>query len=226
MTNKPKPIKAILFDAYGTLLDVHSIAQLAETFFPTQGLAISQLLREKQIEYSRLRSMANQYKPFWEITRDALRFSCAAKGLQLSAEQELSLMNQYARLTAFPENVAALEALKTRGLTLGVLTNGNSTMIDSSLKNAAMSTYFDHVLTSEGVKKFKPDPAIYALGPAALHMGANEILFVSSNAWDACAAQWFGYQAFWINRSGAVLEMLDVEPAYRGTQLTDILGIL
>ena len=223
---KPPPIKAILFDAYGTLLDVHSVASLAETLFPMQGLALSLLLREKQIEYSRLRSMANQYKPFWEITRDALRFACAAKGLSLGAEKEQRLMDQYAHLTAFPENLKALQALKARGLPMGVLTNGNQTMISSSLNNAAMSPYFDHVLTSETVKKFKPDPAIYALGPQALNIPAAQILFVSSNAWDACAAQWFGYQAFWINRAQATLEVLDIEPSYRGTQLTDILDIL
>ena len=220
------PIKAILFDAYGTLLDVYSVANLAEELFPTQGTALSLLLREKQIEYSRLRSMANQYKPFWDITRDALRFACAAKGLDLRTEQEQRLMNQYACLTAFPENLEALQALKERGLPMGVLTNGNQAMINSSLSNAAMSQYFDHVLTSETVQKFKPDPAIYALGPKALNAPAAQILFVSSNAWDACAAQWYGYQAFWINRAQASLEMLDIEPSFRGKLLTDVLDVL
>lgn len=223
---KKAPIKAVLFDAYGTLLDVYSVADLAETLFPTHGIAIAQLLREKQIDYSRLRSMAGQYKPFWDITRDALRFACTAKGLHLGVEQEQRLMNQYARLTAFPENLQVLQALKERGVPMGVLTNGNREMIASSLHNAAMHTYFDHVLTSETVKKFKPDPLIYELGPQALKLPAEQILFVSSNAWDACAAQWFGYQAFWINRTGAALEVLDIEPTYRGSLLNDILQIL
>ena len=224
ITHPPSTVKAILFDAYGTLLDVHSIAQLADEIFPSQGAALSALLREKQIEYSRLRSMAGQYKSFWDITRDALHFACAVKGLDLSAANADRLMSQYAKLTPFPENIAVLKQLKALGLPLGVLTNGNKSMIDAALVNAQMQTYFDHVLSSESIQKFKPDPAIYQLGPNALNLPVSQIMFVSSNAWDACAAQWFGYQAFWINRANAMLERLDIEPAMQGKSLEDILA--
>lgn len=218
-------IKAILFDAYGTLLDIHSIAQCADEIFPSQGVAISALLREKQIEYSRLRSMAGQYKSFWDITRDALQFTCASKGLALTQANANRLMSQYAKLAPFNENIAVLKQLKAIGLPLGVLTNGNKSMIDAALSNAQMQSYFDHVLSSESVQKFKPDPAIYALGPDALKLPVAQILFVSSNAWDACAAQWFGYQAFWINRAQVTIDQLDVVPARQGKTLEDVLAV-
>src|SRR5690606_29575581 len=111
-TSSATPIRAVVFDAYGTLFDVHSVASLAEQLFPGKGDALSQLWRQKQLEYSWLRAMSARYKPFWEITRDALRFAAARLSLPLAAEAEARLMNQYASLSAFPENLAALRGLK------------------------------------------------------------------------------------------------------------------
>jgi 2-haloacid dehalogenase len=217
--------RAVVFDAYGTLFDVHSVASLAEQLWAGRGDALSQAWRAKQLEYSWLRAMSGRYKPFWDITRDALRHAAARLGLALDAERETRLMNQYASLSSFPENLDALRALKAAGLPLGILTNGNREMIDVSIRSAGMTGLFDHVLTSCAVGTFKTRDEIYALGPAAFGCPARRILFVSSNGWDAVASRWYGYTSFWIDRAGAPPERLDTEPDHVGRLLTDVVAV-
>jgi 2-haloacid dehalogenase len=217
-------IRAVVFDAYGTLFDVHSVLSLAEQMYPGQGEALSQSWRQKQLEYSWLRTMSRRYKPFWEITRDALGHAAARLGLTMDAAAETRLMNQYASLSAFPENLDALRALKAAGLPLGILTNGNRDMIDVSIRSAGMSGLFDHVLSSQQVEAFKTADTLYALGPAAFGCRARQILFVSSNCWDAIGARWYGYTSFWINRAGAPIDRLDTEPDHTGRLLTDVVA--
>lgn len=223
--SSPAPIRAVVFDAYGTLFDVHSVASLAEQLFPGKGDALSQLWRQKQLEYSWLRAMSGRYKPFWDVTRDALRFAAARLALGLAPELEVRLMNQYASLSAFPENLQALRALKAAGLPLGILSNGNREMIEVSVRSAGMNGLFDHLLSSQDVETFKTSAPIYALAPSAFGCRAREILFVSSNCWDAIGARWYGYTSFWVNRAGAPLEQLDAEPDHTGSLLTDVLAV-
>ncbi|MBX3613514.1 MAG: haloacid dehalogenase type II [Burkholderiaceae bacterium] len=223
--SSPAPIRAVVFDAYGTLFDVHSVASLAEQLFPGKGDALSQLWRQKQLEYSWLRAMSGRYKPFWDVTRDALRFAAARLALRLAPELEVRLMNQYASLSAFPENLDALRALRAAGLPLGILSNGNREMIEVSVRSAGMTGLFEHLLSSQDVETFKTSAPIYALAPAAFGCRAREILFVSSNCWDAIGARWYGYASFWVNRSGAPLEQLDTEPDHTGSLLTDVLAV-
>jgi 2-haloacid dehalogenase len=220
----PPAIRAVVFDAYGTLFDVHSVSSLAEQLYPGCGDALSQLWRQKQLEYSWLRTMSRRYKPFWEITRDALRHAAARLGLALDAASETRLMNQYASLSAFPENLEALRALKAAGLPLGILTNGNRDMIDVSVRSAGMTGLFDHVLSSQQVEAFKTTDRLYALAPEAFGCRARQILFVSSNCWDAIGATWYGYTSFWINRAGAPIEQLDTEPDHTGSLLTEVVA--
>ena len=219
------PLRGVVFDAYGTLFDVHSVASLAEQLFPGRGDALSQLWRQKQLEYSWLRSLSRRYKPFWDITRDALRFAAARLALPLAPGLEVRLMNQYASLSAFPENLPALRELKAAGLPLGILSNGNREMIEVSVRRAGMSGLFEHLLSSQSVETFKTADDLYALAPAAFGCRAREILFVSSNCWDAIGARWYGYTSFWINRAGAPLEQLDTEPDYTGNLLTDVVAV-
>jgi 2-haloacid dehalogenase len=219
------PFRAVVFDAYGTLFDVHSVASLAEQLFPGKGDALSQLWRQKQLEYSWLRAMSRRYKPFWEVTRDGLRFAAMRLGLQTTPEAEARLMNQYASLSAFPENLQALRAMREAGLPLGILTNGNREMIEVSVRSSGMTGLFDHLLSSESVQTFKTTEPIYALAPAAFGCAAREILFVSSNCWDAIGARWYGYTSFWINRTGVPLDQLDTEPHHVGSLLTDVLAV-
>ena len=219
------PFRAVVFDAYGTLFDVHSVATLAEQLWPGRGDALSQLWRSKQLEYSWLRAMSGRYKPFSEVTRDALRHAGARLGLALDPATETRLMNQYASLSAFPENLAALHALKAAGMPLGLLSNGNRDMLDVSIRSAGMVDLFDHVLSSSEVDTFKTLDRLYALGPQAFGCRARQILFVSANGWDAIAAHWYGYTSFWINRSGAPPEQLDTEPDHTGRLLTDVVEL-
>jgi len=219
-----RSIRAVVFDAYGTLFDVHSVASLAEQLFPGRGEALSLLWRQKQLEYSWLRALSGRYKPFWDITGDALRYACARLALPLDAATEARLMNQYASLSSFPENLDALRALKAAGLPLGILTNGNREMIDVALRSAGMTGLFDHVLSSEQVGTFKTSDAMYALAPAAFGCRPRQILFVSANGWDAIGARWYGFTSFWINRTGMPIEQLDTEPDHTGHLLGDVLA--
>lgn len=215
-------IRAVAFDAYGTLFDVHSVASLAEQLFPGRGSELSQLWRQKQLEYSWLRTLSGRYAPFGAITRDALRFSVRRLGLALGEAEEDRLMKQYASLSAFPENLAALRSLRDTGLPLAILTNGDPDMVAISVRSAGMQGLFDHVLSAHDVGCFKTRHEVYALAPAAFGCDAARILFVSSNAWDAIAATWFGFQTFWVNRSGAPLDELGTAPSASGHRLTDV----
>ena len=216
--------RAVLFDAYGTLFDVYSVSLLAEQLFPGFGERLSVLWRDKQIDYTRLTSMSGQYRPFWDLTRAGLRFAAQRLGLALDATSEDRLMNQYRHLSSFPENREVLAELKARGIPAGILSNGDPEMLGVAVKSAGFSGLLTHVLSVHPLRKFKTDPAAYALGPQAMNLPAKDILFVSSNGWDAIGATWFGYTTLWVNRAGLPLEQLDTEPTRTGSSLRDVLG--
>jgi 2-haloacid dehalogenase len=220
--------RAVLFDAYGTLFDVYSVALLAEQLFPGFGERLSLLWRDKQIDYTRLVSMASphgeHYRPFWELTRAGLRFAAQRLNLTLDTMAEDRLMNQYRHLSAFPENREVLHTLKQRGIPAGILSNGDPEMLGAAVKSAGFSGLLAHVLSVHPLRKYKPDPAVYALGPQAFVMPAKDILFVSSNGWDVIGATWFGHTTLWVNRGDAPLEALDTPPTRTGTSLRDVLG--
>jgi len=221
-------IRAVIFDAYGTLFDVYSVTARAEQLFPGKGEALALLWRDRQIDYSRIRSLAApdgaRYKPFWALTVDALRYAAERLGLALDEAAEAQLLREYTCLSAFPENLGALKRMRAAGLPLGILSNGNPQMLDISVKSAGMQGLFDHVLSVEAVRIYKNAPAAYALAPTAFGLPAQEMLFVSSNGWDACGATWFGYNTFWINRAGHPAERLDVSPSGTGHDMNDLLA--
>jgi 2-haloacid dehalogenase len=219
-------IQAIAFDAYGTLFDVYSIAALADKLFPGKGAALAELWRDKQIEYTRLRTMCSMYKPFWEVTQDALVFSCKKLSLNLDPDAQNRLMGQYAKLQAFPENLNVLQRLKDKNLKLAILSNGNPEMLEAVVKAAGMQDVFNHLLSVDTVRKFKTAPEAYQLGPDMFGIPANRILLVSSNCWDVCGAAWFGYTTFWVNRNAAPLEELGVTPNGTGRTLNDVLAFV
>ena len=223
MERQPAAPRAVVFDAYGTLFDVYSVALLAEQLFPGHGEKLAVLWRDKQIEYTRLVSMSGQYRPFWDLTRAGLRFAAERLGLALERGTEERLMNQYRHLSAFPENREVLHALKERGVTTGILSNGDPEMLGVAVKSAGFSGLLDHVLSVHATRKYKTDPAAYAIGPHALGLPPRDILFVSSNGWDAIGATWYGFTTLWVNRSGAPLEQLDKSPSRTGSSLRDVL---
>jgi 2-haloacid dehalogenase len=156
----PGSIRACVFDAYGTLFDVHSVAALAEELFPGQGDAVSQLWRTKQIEYTWLRTMAgpDAYRTFWEVTEDGLVFTARRLGLELTPEKRRALMGQYLRLDAFPENLEALRKLKGMGLRLAILSNGNPPMLEAAVRSAGMEGLFEALLSVDRLRRFKTVP--------------------------------------------------------------------
>lgn len=221
--------KAVLFDAYGTLFDVFSVGLLAEQLFPTHGQALSLLWRDKQIEYSRLVTSSNDgahYQPFWDLTRAGLRYACLRLGLDLTAAAEERLMNQYRHLSAFPENRSVLQALKDRGIVTGILSNGDPAMLEVAVKSAGLDGLLDHVISVDGIRKYKTHPAAYALGEQATGLKAHQIAFVSCNSWDALAATWYGYRTLWVNRYKLPFETLGTLPIHSGNSLRDVLTLL
>jgi 2-haloacid dehalogenase len=215
--------RAVLFDAYGTLFDVYSIAAAAERSFPGHGERVAVLWRDKQIEYTRLTSMSGRPRSFRECTLAGLRFAARRFGLALDAEGERELMSGYERLALFPENRAVLVELRRRGVRAGILSNGDRDMLAAAVASADIAALVDPVLSVEGTGRFKTDPETYALGTRALGLDAADVLFVSSNCWDAIGATWFGYTTLWINRFGLPLDELDTTPSRIGTRLDDVL---
>jgi 2-haloacid dehalogenase len=220
----PAPLRAVLFDAYGTLFDVYSIGAAAERLFPDAGERLGILWRDKQIEYTRLASMSGKRRSFRDCTRAGLRFAAKRLGLTLGSAAEDELMACYDRLEPFAENRAVLEELKRRGIRAGILSNGDPDMLEAVVGNAGFAALLDPVLSVEGTGRFKTDPATYALGTAAFGLAAHEVLFVSSNCWDAIGATWFGYTTLWINRFSLPLDELGAAPTRTGTNLADVLA--
>lgn len=215
--------RAVLFDAYGTLFDVYSVGLTAEQLFPGVGSRLAQVWRDKQIDYTRLVSMSGTYRPFWDLTRAALRMSADLLGLALTPDAEDRLMNQYRHLSAFPENHEVLQALKSRGVRAGILSNGDPDMLAVAVKSAGLGDWLDPVLSVHATRRYKTDPAAYQVGVDALRLPPREILFVSSNGWDAIGATWFGFTTLWVNRAQAPLEQLGTAPSRTGHSLRDVL---
>ena len=218
------PLRAVLFDAYGTLFDVYSIGLAAERRFPGFGERLALVWRDKQIEYTRLSSMSGRPRSFSDCTRAGLRFAAHALALALDAAGEDELMACYDRLDPFPENRGVLEALRAAGVRTGLLSNGDPEMLAAVVGHAGFADLLDPVLSVEGTGRFKTDPATYALGTDALKLPAAEVLFVSSNCWDAIGATWFGYTTLWVNRFGLPLDELGAAPTRTGTSLADVLS--
>ena len=223
-TPEPAP-RAVLFDAYGTLFDVYSVGVAADALFPGHGERLGILWRDKQIEYTRLVSMSGRRRSFLDCTRGGLRFAAERLGLSLDASAEDALMSSYERLEPFPENRGVFETLKQRGIRAGVLSNGDPAMLAAVVDHAGFSGLIDPLLSVESTGRFKTDPATYALGTAAFGLPAADILFVSSNCWDAIGATWFGYTTLWINRFGLPLDDLGTSPTHLGTTLADVLSL-
>lgn len=232
------PARAVLFDAYGTLFDVYSVTELAEHLFPGQGQALSQLWRDKQIEYTRLVTTSNHgahYQPFGELTRAALIYAIkkitdnaidtGAKGqflIDFEPQIEL-LLAQYQHLDAFPENLGVLQQLKSRGIPVGILSNGDATMLHAAVHSAGFDGLLNHVISVDAVRKYKTHPDAYALGEQITGLRAGEIVFVSANAWDALGATWYGYQTLWVNRYRLPFEELGTQPQRTGADLRAVL---
>lgn len=217
-------LRSLVFDAYGTLFDVHSVVALGEKMFPGRGSALSQLWRTKQLEYTWQRSLMARYEDFAVVTRAALDYACRSLKLDCSAVNADALMEGYLHLVPFPEAREALESLAP--VPLAILSNGCPAMLEPLVRNAGLADLFAEVMSVDSLKIYKPDPRVYAMASAKLGAEPSAIGFVSSNFWDVSGAGHFGFQSFWINRSGALADALGYTPRAKLTRLTELSGLL
>jgi len=209
-------IKACVFDAYGTLFDVHSAVAAQRQRLGEQADAISATWRGKQLEYTWLRSLMGRHADFWEVTGEALDFALECHGLDIQTATQSglreALMHAYLQLSPYPEVNATLATLHDRGFRLAILSNGSPTMLKAAVENAGLQATFETVLSVESVGVYKPDPRVYQLAIDQLALPREQILFLSSNGWDVAGAKCFGFRTFWINRAGAPLDRLGNAP--------------
>jgi len=213
------PIRGYVFDAYGTLFDVHSVIDAGRAI-TSDPAALSALWRQKQLEYTWLRALMGRYEDFWAVTEAALRHSVRRLGLRADDGQLARLMEAYLSLPCFAEVPAALERLA--GRPRAILSNGSPRMLAAAVTASGLERHLQHVLSVDAVKTYKPSPAVYALAPRALGIPAAELLFISSNAWDIAGAKSFGYQVAWCNRTGAPAEELGAAPDLVITRLDEL----
>ena len=214
MSTPPKAIRAVVFDAYGTLFNVHSVVETCEMLFPGKGNALSQLWRSKQLEYSWLRSLMGCYVDFSQITRESLQFACESLGLPFSDMALARLDAAYRALALFDDTLPVLQQLQNSLPTVkrAILSNGAPEMLNAVVTHNKIGKLFDAVLSVDAVGVFKPDRRVYQLCTERLDVKPGEIAFVSSNGWDAAGAKAFGFTTFWINRSSGPVEQLGVTP--------------
>jgi 2-haloacid dehalogenase len=191
-------IRAIVFDAYGTLYDIQSVADVTEQAFPGYGEMVTQVWRIKQLEYSWLRSLMQRYQDFSVVTRDSLAYTLRVLGLTYDDAVFAGIMDKYLRLDLYPDALAALSALKDRKL--AILSNGSPDMLNALVKNTGLDGVLDATISVDAKKVFKPAHDAYTLIESTLGIGPHEVLFVSSNPWDACGAKAFGLHVAWIER--------------------------
>jgi 2-haloacid dehalogenase len=238
-------IKGLIFDAYGTLYDVHSVYARTEELCPGKGDLITQIWRLKQLEYSWLQTSLQEYRNFELITRASLIFALHAAGVEPSERITEPLFDKYLDLDPYPDAKSTLETLKRRGgCKLAILSNGSTNMLASLVKNSGLDSYLDATISVDGAGKFKPHPDCYALVERTLGLKKDEVMFVSSNGFDVAGAKHFGFTVVWIRRGGApapsgpVLpeqmyrllrgsaEMLGYSQDYTVPALTDLIGLL
>jgi 2-haloacid dehalogenase len=214
-------VRAVVFDAYGTLLDFASAAERAGDALGDRGRPLSDLWRRKQLEYTWLRSLMRRHVDFWQVTGESLDYALEALGIRDPALRQ-RLMDLYLRLDAYPDVRGALETLRDRGMRLAVLSNGSPGMLDAAIRNARLDDLLDVVLSVEEVGTYKPSPEVYALAARQLDLLPGEIGFVSSNGWDAHGASAFGFRVAWCNRAGLPRERLPGAPEAELRSLTEL----
>ncbi len=218
-------VKACVFDAYGTLFDVHSAVGKYRQQLGDVADRVSMLWRTKQLEYTWLRSLMGHHADFWQVTRDALDFSFDMHKIDNPGLKK-DLMEAYLRLDCYPEVFDTLKELKTRGFRLAILSNGSPAMLEAAVIHSGISELLEATFSVEDVKIFKPDPRVYQMAVDGLQVSAEEIVFLSANAWDAAGASAFGFKVAWVNRFGQSLERLPGRPDVEIGDLAELVPLL
>ena len=221
--NAKQEVKALVFDAYGTLFDIHSVISLCDQLFPGHGATLSQVWRRKQLEYTWLLSLMDHYRDFWQVTDAALTFACKSLNLRLEPQAHDRLMETYLELKPFPEVRQALSKLKD--YPLAILSNGSPRMLQAAVKSGEFEGVFSAIISADEVKIYKPSPRVYKLAPEKLGLEPSAIGFVSSNTWDVAGAKAFGFFSIWVSRSETAKEELGFAPDAVVNSLTNIANI-
>ena len=215
------PYRAVAFDAF-PILDPRPVFALAETLFPGKGAELSNIWRTRQFEYQWLRAIGGRYEDFLQTTDDALVFAARQLQLELTADKRAQLMALYGRLTAWPDVAPTLRALREAGIHLALLSNMTEAMLHAGIEHAGLGGMFEHVLSTDRLRTYKPDPRGYQMGVDAFRLRREEIVFAAFAGWDAAGAKWFGYPTVWINRLGAPTEELGSAPDATGRDLATL----
>jgi 2-haloacid dehalogenase len=227
MAGQFRAIKALAFDAYGTLFDVFSVTALCEQLYPGKGNQLAQIWRVKQLQYSLMRSLMGRHRDFWGLTEDGLIWATKNLQLDLTTDKKKQLMEAYLSLAAFPDVKPGLETLKTQGVRLAILSNGEPKMLEAAAKSAGIRDLLDEVISVEEVKIFKVSPRVYNLGPERMKVTNPELGFISANSWDINGAASAGLNTFWIQRSAAeVPEELGFQASAVVKAITDLAPVL
>ncbi len=217
-------VKGLVFDLYGTLVDVGAVAEACREVAP-DPIAFSNQWRAKQLEYTFLRTLMGQYRDFWKVTGEALAFAVARFALEITAEQRQRLMEAWLLPTPYPEVATALPRLKATYL-VAVLSHGTPEMLRSGLERTGLWPHFTSVLSADSVQRYKPSPEVYQLALQHTGLRKDEILFVSSNSWDVLGAKSFGFNVCWINRTGGLLDTLGFGPDLVVTNVNELVEAL
>jgi 2-haloacid dehalogenase len=211
--------RAVVFDAYGTLFDVHSVVT-RHSGISGDLPALSALWRQRQLEFTWLRSLMERFEDFWNVTKTALRSAVRELHIEASEAQLERMMHDYQFPPAFDDVKPALESLKSKPM--AILSNGSTKMLQSAVTHNGLESYFAEIISVDRVRTYKPSPRVYALGAEVLRLPASEILFVSSNSWDGSGAKTFGYRVCWCNRSNADVQFLEGLPDLTVARLDQI----
>jgi len=213
-------IKAILFDAYGTLYDVYSVMKKCNELYPGKGKQISQIWRQKQLDYVWIRSLMDTYADFWSITKEALCYSLEELELQYNEEIVEEILNEYLNLSLYPEVIEALNTFCPRKLV--ILSNGTLQMLNELAKNTSLDEHLDGIISVDDFKVYKPKPDAYRLAAKRLGFDKEEILFISSNGWDVAGSKSFGFTVGWLNRFGKPVDRLGIKPDFIASNLKEL----
>ena len=218
-----KNIKAIIFDAYGTLFDVNSAAEKCKDKIGDKWESFANYWRTTQLEYTWLRSLMGRHKDFWQITQDSLDKSM--KVFKIDSSMRNELLNLYKVLSPFKEVPETLRSLKEKKYKLAILSNGTPQLLNELVKNNKLENFFDEVFSVEHVGIYKPDSKVYDIPIKKYQIEKNEVAFLSSNTWDVSGGGNYGYKAIWVNRNKSIFDNLDYRPNYEIRDLSELLGI-
>ena len=219
-----KNIKAIIFDAYGTLFDVNSAAEKCKDKIGDNWEDFSNYWRTTQLEYTWLRSLMKRHKDFWQVTEDSLDKSM--KTYEIDSSMKNELLNLYKILSPFKEVPEVLKSLKNKNLKLAILSNGTPSLLNELVKSNNLENIFDDIFSIEEVGVYKPDSKVYDLPIKNYNIKKNEVAFLSANTWDVSGGGNYGYNSIWVNRSNNTFDNLDYVPKHQIKDLSKLLDIL